>query len=46
MTEMTAIEAAGVRPDARAEQLEVADFVRLANSLEITGLADDPDDIP
>lgn len=41
-----AIEAAGVRPDARAEQLEVADFVRLANSLEITGLADDPDDLP
>jgi 16S rRNA (adenine1518-N6/adenine1519-N6)-dimethyltransferase len=28
-----AIEAAGVRPDARAEQLPVADFVRLANSL-------------
>jgi 16S rRNA (adenine1518-N6/adenine1519-N6)-dimethyltransferase len=28
-----AIEAAGVRPDARAEQIEVADFVRLANSL-------------
>ncbi|MBA3487817.1 MAG: 16S rRNA (adenine(1518)-N(6)/adenine(1519)-N(6))-dimethyltransferase RsmA [Lysobacter sp.] len=27
------IEAAGVRPDARAEQLPVADFVRLANSL-------------
>jgi len=26
-----AIEAAGVRPDARAEQLSVADFVRLAN---------------
>ncbi|MET7142444.1 16S rRNA (adenine(1518)-N(6)/adenine(1519)-N(6))-dimethyltransferase RsmA [Xanthomonas sp. PPL139] len=25
-------EAAGVRPDARAEQLEVADFVRLANN--------------
>lgn len=24
-------EAAGVRPDARAEQLEVADFIRLAN---------------
>ncbi|MEG3790412.1 16S rRNA (adenine(1518)-N(6)/adenine(1519)-N(6))-dimethyltransferase RsmA [Lysobacter sp. CCNWLW3] len=32
-----AIEAAGVRPDARAEQIEVADFVRLANSLK--GLA-------
>ncbi|HEY0661085.1 MAG TPA: 16S rRNA (adenine(1518)-N(6)/adenine(1519)-N(6))-dimethyltransferase RsmA [Lysobacter sp.] len=30
----TAIEAAGVRPDARAEQIEVADFVRLANSLD------------
>jgi 16S rRNA (adenine1518-N6/adenine1519-N6)-dimethyltransferase len=28
-----AIEAAGVRPEARAEQIEVADFVRLANSL-------------
>jgi 16S rRNA (adenine1518-N6/adenine1519-N6)-dimethyltransferase len=28
-----AIEAAGVRPDARAEQIGVADFVRLANSL-------------
>jgi len=28
-----AIEAAGVRPDARAEQIDVADFVRLANSL-------------
>jgi len=30
-----AIEAAGVRPDARAEQIEVADFVRLANSLSV-----------
>jgi 16S rRNA (adenine1518-N6/adenine1519-N6)-dimethyltransferase len=29
----TTIEAAGVRPDARAEQIEVADFIRLANSL-------------
>ena len=28
-----AIEAVGVRPDARAEQLPVADFIRLANSL-------------
>ncbi len=28
-----AIEAAGIRPDARAEQIEVADFVRLANHL-------------
>ena len=28
-----AIEAAGVRPDARAEQIGVEDFVRLANSL-------------
>lgn len=28
-----AIAAAGVRPDARAEQIEVADFVRLANEL-------------
>ncbi len=31
-----AIEAAGVRPDARAEQLEVADFKRLANHLAAT----------
>jgi 16S rRNA (adenine1518-N6/adenine1519-N6)-dimethyltransferase len=30
-----AIEAAGIRPDARAEQIEVADFVRLANSLSV-----------
>jgi 16S rRNA (adenine1518-N6/adenine1519-N6)-dimethyltransferase len=30
-----AIEAAGVRPDARAEQIAVADFVRLANSLSV-----------
>ena len=28
-----AIEAAGIRPDARAEQLDVADFIRLSNSL-------------
>jgi len=28
-----AIQAAGVRPDARAEQIDVADFVRLANYL-------------
>jgi 16S rRNA (adenine1518-N6/adenine1519-N6)-dimethyltransferase len=28
-----AIEAAGLRPDARAEQVEVAGFVRLANAL-------------
>ncbi|MBF6025849.1 16S rRNA (adenine(1518)-N(6)/adenine(1519)-N(6))-dimethyltransferase RsmA [Lysobacter niastensis] len=28
-----AIEAAGIRPDARAEQIEVTDFVRLANHL-------------
>ena len=28
-----AIAAAGIRPDARAEQIAVADFVRLANSL-------------
>jgi 16S rRNA (adenine1518-N6/adenine1519-N6)-dimethyltransferase len=27
------IEAAGLRPDARAEQIEVAGFVRLANAL-------------
>jgi 16S rRNA (adenine1518-N6/adenine1519-N6)-dimethyltransferase len=32
----TAIEAAGLRPDRRAEQLEVADFVRLANHLAAT----------
>lgn len=31
-----AIEAAGLRPDARAEQIEVADFVRLANHLTQT----------
>jgi 16S rRNA (adenine1518-N6/adenine1519-N6)-dimethyltransferase len=29
------IEAAGLRPDARAEQVEVAGFVRLANLLAI-----------
>jgi len=29
----SAIEAAGIRPDSRAEQIEVADFVRLANTL-------------
>jgi 16S rRNA (adenine1518-N6/adenine1519-N6)-dimethyltransferase len=29
----SAIEAAGLRPDARAEQIEVADFIRLANSI-------------
>ncbi|MFC5569776.1 16S rRNA (adenine(1518)-N(6)/adenine(1519)-N(6))-dimethyltransferase RsmA [Lysobacter yangpyeongensis] len=29
----TTIEAAGLRPDARAEQIEVAGFVRLANAL-------------
>ena len=33
LCDSAAIEAAGVRPDARAEQLPVADFVRLANSL-------------
>ncbi len=33
LCDSNAIEAAGVRPDARAEQLPVADFVRLANSL-------------
>jgi 16S rRNA (adenine1518-N6/adenine1519-N6)-dimethyltransferase len=32
-----AIEAAGLRPDARAEQIEVADFVALANSLAASG---------
>ena len=30
-----AIEAVGLRPDLRAEQIEVADFVRLANSLKM-----------
>ncbi|HEY5804555.1 MAG TPA: 16S rRNA (adenine(1518)-N(6)/adenine(1519)-N(6))-dimethyltransferase RsmA [Lysobacter sp.] len=34
LCDAAAIEAAGVRPDARAEQIEVADFVRLANSLK------------
>lgn len=33
LCDAAAIEAAGVRPDARAEQIEVADFVRLANHL-------------
>jgi 16S rRNA (adenine1518-N6/adenine1519-N6)-dimethyltransferase len=32
-----AIEAAGIRPDARAEQIDVADFVRLANQLAARG---------
>lgn len=32
-----AIEAAGVRPDARAEQLPVSDFVRMANLLHARG---------
>ncbi len=32
-----AIEAAGVRPDARAEQIRVEDFVRLANLLHARG---------
>ena len=31
---ITAVEAAGLRPDARAEQIEVADFVKLANWLK------------
>jgi 16S rRNA (adenine1518-N6/adenine1519-N6)-dimethyltransferase len=31
VADLATIEAAGVRPDARAEQLSVADFVRLAN---------------
>ncbi|RDZ26900.1 16S rRNA (adenine(1518)-N(6)/adenine(1519)-N(6))-dimethyltransferase RsmA [Lysobacter silvisoli] len=34
LCDAAAIEAAGLRPDARAEQIEVADFVRLANSLK------------
>ena len=33
LCDAAAIEAAGIRPDARAEQIEVADFVRLANHL-------------
>ncbi|MFC3552010.1 16S rRNA (adenine(1518)-N(6)/adenine(1519)-N(6))-dimethyltransferase RsmA [Lysobacter cavernae] len=33
LCDAAAIEAAGVRPEARAEQIEVADFVRLANHL-------------
>ena len=33
LCDAAAIEAAGIRPDARAEQIEVADFVRLANQL-------------
>ncbi|MGH8080236.1 MAG: 16S rRNA (adenine(1518)-N(6)/adenine(1519)-N(6))-dimethyltransferase RsmA, partial [Lysobacter sp.] len=35
--EGAAIEAAGLRPDARAEQIEVADFVRLSNWLKANG---------
>lgn len=34
-----AIAAAGIRPDARAEQIAVADFVRLANHLAAQGVA-------
>src|SRR5690606_28370337 len=33
VADTTAIESAGLRPDARAEQVEVAGFVRLANLL-------------
>lgn len=33
LCDAAAIEAAGIRPDSRAEQIEVADFVRLANHL-------------
>ena len=33
VADSAAIEAAGLRPDARAEQIEVAGFIRLANSL-------------
>ena len=33
LCDAAAIEAAGIRPDARAEQIEVADFLRLANHL-------------
>ena len=33
VADSTQIEAAGLRPDARAEQVEVAGFVRLANLL-------------
>ncbi|MGO4262686.1 16S rRNA (adenine(1518)-N(6)/adenine(1519)-N(6))-dimethyltransferase RsmA [Lysobacter sp. TAB13] len=35
--EGVSIEAAGLRPDARAEQIEVADFVRLSNWLKANG---------
>jgi 16S rRNA (adenine1518-N6/adenine1519-N6)-dimethyltransferase len=34
LCDAAAIEAAGVRPDARAEQIAVQDFVRLANTLK------------
>lgn len=34
LCDASAIEAAGVRPDARAEQLAVTDFIRLANHLQ------------
>lgn len=33
LCDAAAIEAAGIRPESRAEQIEVADFVRLANHL-------------
>ncbi len=35
LCDSAAIEAVGLRPDLRAEQIEVADFVRLANSLKM-----------
>ena len=37
-----AIEAAGIRPEARAEQVAVADFVRLANALARSGRGEAP----
>jgi len=33
LCDAAAIEAAGIRPDARAEQIGVPDFIRLANAL-------------
>ena len=36
VVDATAIEAAGVRPDARAEQLSVADFASLANTPQVS----------
>jgi 16S rRNA (adenine1518-N6/adenine1519-N6)-dimethyltransferase len=35
VVDLATIEAAGVRPDARAEQISVADFVRIANQAPV-----------